>query len=172
MILSVGCGERSPQEGIVRLDISPAVKPDIVWDLNNYPYPLKDSFFDEIECLDVIEHVQDIPKTLEQFHRILKANGVLKIITPHFSCANAYIDPTHRYHLSYFSFDYFCPGHKLAYYSSSQYRIKYRHLQFQGGRFARSIVSRLANKFPQSYEQRWSWIFPAWFIHIELEAIK
>ncbi len=171
-ILSVGCGLKAPQNNLVRLDISSAVNPDVVWDLEKTPYPFDDSSFSEIQCLDVIEHLGNIPNALEEFHRILKRDGVLKITTPHFSCANSYIDPTHKWHLSYFSFDYFSDGHCLSYYSKARYRIKYRHIQFQGGKINRSIISRLANKFPINYEQRWAWIFPAWYLYFELEVIK
>ncbi len=171
-ILSVGCGKRKSDIGVVRLDICQDINPDIVWDLNNLPYPFEDSIFSKIECFDVIEHLQDIPKTLEEFHRILKPNGLLQITTPHFSCANSFVDPTHKWHLSYFSFDYFCEGHKLSYYSKAKYRMKARHIQFQGNRFNRSILSRLANKSPELYEQRWAWLFPAWYLYFELEVIK
>lgn len=171
-ILSVGCGKKARQPNLVRVDISPEVDPDVVWDLDKFPYPFSDSSFAEIECFDVIEHLSNIPNNLEEFHRILQPDGILKITTPHFSCANSYIDPTHKWHLSYFSFDYFSDGHTLSYYSKARYRIKYRHIQFQGGRFNRSILSRVANKFPKTYEQRWAWIFPAWYLYLELEAIK
>jgi SAM-dependent methyltransferase len=171
-VLSIGCGNRKRESGLICLDISPDVNPDIVWDLRQFPYPFDDCSFSEIECFDVIEHVDDIPKTLEEIYRILKANGILKITTPHFSCANSFVDPTHKWHLSYFSFDYFSEEHNLAYYSKARYRIKHRTIQFQGSKFNRSIVSRLANTFPKTYEQRWTWIFPAWFLYFELEVIK
>ncbi len=171
-MLSVGCGKRMHQANVIRLDVCSEVNPDVVWDLDQFPYPFKESNFSEIECFDVIEHLNNIPKALEEFHRILEPKGVLKITTPHFSCANSYIDPTHKWHLSYFSFDYFSGDHALSYYSKARYTIKRRQLQFQGSRFNRSIVSRMANKFPQVYEERWTWIFPAWFLYFELEAIK
>ena len=170
--LSVGCGRREAEPDLIRLDISELINPDIVWDLNVFNYPFNDSTFSEIECFDVIEHLQDIPRTLEELHRILEPNGLLKITTPHFSCANSFVDPTHKWHLSYFSFDYFCDNHTLGYYSKARYRINKRHIQFQGSRFNRTLVSRLANRFPQSYEQRWAWVFPAWFLYFELQAIK
>ena len=170
--LSVGCGKRIFSDEYLRLDISPSVNPDLVWDLDQVPSPLSDSQFEEVECFDVIEHVQDISRTLEELHRVMKQGGILHITTPHFSCANSFTDPTHRHHLGYFSFDYYCDGHALAYYSNARFRIKTRNLQFQGGRFRRSIISRIANAHPARYEQFWAWIFPAWFIHVELEAIK
>ena len=172
MILSIGCGRREPAEGVVRLDRSAEVNPDVVWDLDEYPYPFEDSSFDAVECLDVIEHLANIPRTMEELHRILTPRGVLKITTPHFSCANSFTDPTHRWHLSRFSFDYFCEGHELAYYSKAKYRMRCSRIQFQGGRFARSVVSRVANRYPAVYERRFAWVFPAWFLHFELEAVK
>lgn len=171
-VLSVGCGRRSSESNLIRLDISPDVEPDVVWDLESFPYPFGDSEFCVIECFDVIEHLTSIPKVLGEFHRVLKPNGLLKLTTPHFSCANSYIDPTHKHHLSYFSFDYFCEGHDLSYYSAAKYKIRHRHMQFQGGRFNRSIMSRFANNFPKVYEHRWAWIFPAWYLYFELQSIK
>ncbi|MEH1902564.1 MAG: methyltransferase domain-containing protein [Nostoc sp.] len=170
-ILSVGCALKAPQNNLVKLGIS-VVNPDVVWDLEKIPYPFDDSIFSEIECLDVIEHLGNIPNALEEFHRILKRDGVLKITTPHFYCANSYIGQTHEWHLSYFCFDYFSDGHCLSYYSKARYKIISRYIQFQGDRINRSIISRLANKYPINYEQRWAWIFPAWYLYFELETIK
>lgn len=171
-ILSVGCGRRPPQQNLVRLDKCFQVEPDVVWDLDKFPYPFDESSFLEIECFDVIEQLENIPKTLEEFHRILQPKGLIKLTTPHFSCANSFSDPTHKWYLSYFSFDDFCDGHNLSYYSNARYYIKQRHIQFQGGRLNRAIISRLANRFPQSYEQKWAWMFPDWYLYFKLEAIK
>ena len=170
--LSVGCGNKTFSTEIVRLDISAEVNPDVVWDLNQFPYPFEESIFSEVECLDVIEHLADIPKTMEEFYRVLEPGGVLNITTPHYSCANSFIDPTHKWHLSYFSFDYFCEGHNLSYYSQARFRIRARRLQFQGNKFQKLMLSKIANRFPCSYEQKWAWIFPAWFLYFELEAVK
>jgi hypothetical protein len=59
-ILSVGCGERPSENNVVRLDLSSKVNPDIVWNLNTTPYPFEESSFSEIECFDVIEHLDNI----------------------------------------------------------------------------------------------------------------
>lgn len=171
-ILSVGCGNRKSESGVVRLDISEAVNPDIVWNLNQNPYPFEDSSFEQIECFDVIEHLENIPSTMEEFYRILRPDGLLKITTPHFSCANSYIDPTHRWHLSYFSFDYFSDESNLSYYSKARFKIQNRHVYFKGSKLNQSIVRRIANRFPETYEQRYAWLFPAWFLYFELKAIK
>jgi SAM-dependent methyltransferase len=170
--LSVGCGHKPPQPDLIRLDISAAVNPDVVWDLGKTPYPFEDSSFSAIECFDVIEHLDSIPTALAEFHRILEPGGILKLTTPHFSCANSYIDPTHRWHLSYFSFDYFSDSHELSYYSNARYRIKHRCIHFRNTRLNRTIVTQFANKHPRTYEQRWAWTFPAWYLSFELETAK
>ncbi len=162
---------RKSEPGVVRLDITSSVNPDVVWDLNQFPYPFEDSSFAEIECFAVIEHVDSIIKTLEEFHRILLADGTLKITTPHFSSANSFVDPTHKWHLSYFSFDYFCENSNLSYYSKVRFRIKNRYIDFKGSKLSQAILRRLANRFPRNYEQRWAWIFPAFSLYFELQPI-
>jgi hypothetical protein len=34
------------------------------------------------------------------------------------------------------------------------------------------LVWRLANRYPGTYERRWAWIFPAWYLYFELEVQK
>ena len=94
------------------------------------------------------------------------------MVTPHYSCNNSWTDPTHRWHLAYHSFDYFCDGHVYAYYSRCRYKLKARSIEFQHGRFHRSIMRRLANRWPDSYERHWAWMVPAWLLYFELEAVK
>jgi len=171
-VLCVGAGRRAAEPGVVRVDRSPAVAPDIVWDLDMRPYPLEASSFDRVECFDVLEHLSDVPAALEELHRVLRPGGMLEITTPHFSCSNSYVDPTHRWHLSYFSLDYFVEGHALEYYSSARFRMLERRIHFRGDRFRRSVVARLANRMPERYEESWAWLLPAWYLEFRLEAVK
>ena len=34
------------------------------------------------------------------------------------------------------------------------------------------LVWRLANRYPEAYERRWAWVFPAFFLSFELEVVK
>ncbi|MBW4553885.1 MAG: class I SAM-dependent methyltransferase [Aphanocapsa sp. GSE-SYN-MK-11-07L] len=171
-ILSIGCGKREPEAGVIRLDVSPEVNPDVRWDLNQFPYPFEDSSFQIIECFDVIEHLNSIPDVMEEFDRILVPGGVAKITTPHFSSANSYIDPTHKWHLSYFSFDYFSDVSALNYYCSARFTIVSRFIHFKGLKLYTAFARRLANKYPDQYEQHFAWIFPAFFLYFELRSNK
>ena len=87
------------------------------------------------------------------------------------ACANSFTDPTHRHHLGYFSFDYFTDASQWSFYSGTRFEIAERLLVFQPGRVAR-FVGRWANRHPALYEQRWTWIFPAWFLAVQLEVVK
>jgi 2-polyprenyl-3-methyl-5-hydroxy-6-metoxy-1,4-benzoquinol methylase len=53
-------------------------------DANN-ELPFEDNTFDRIWCSEVIEHLIDPAKTLEEFRRVLKPGGVAAITTPNSS---------------------------------------------------------------------------------------
>ncbi len=169
--LNLGCG-RKRRPGCLNVDVLPQVQPDLVMDLDRHPYPLPRDHFQHIYAHDVVEHLADIRSFMEEAHALLAPGGVLEITTPHFSSANSYTDPTHRFHLSYFSFDYFTAGHQWDFYSAARFRIVERFIAFHtGGPLAR-LMARFANRHPQTYERRFAWIYPAWFLQFKLSAVK
>jgi len=102
-ILDIGCG-RNKIIGALGFDIDKSYNPDILHDLNIYPYPIKDKEFDKIYAKHVIEHVNDPTVFIQECYRILKPNGVLFVETPHFSSRVAYSEPDHKRFFSYFMF--------------------------------------------------------------------
>lgn len=168
--LNLGCGRRK-LDGCLNVDRAASVEPDFVHDLNHFPYPWPDASFNEITAHDVIEHLDDVVAFMKEIWRLGRPGAVVRLTTPHFSCANSYVDPTHKHHLSYFSLDYFTPGHPWNFYGSSGFQIRARSLIFTPSP-VNSLVSRLANRHPHGYEQRWAWIFPAWFLYFELTVVK
>lgn len=109
-ILNIGCG-RYPLEGAVNHDKELYCDHvDITHDLDEYPWPWDDEEFDEIHAMDVLEHLKDFVKSLEECHRILKLGGRMNIRVPHFAYEIAYDDPTHRCLLTPKSVDYFIEG--------------------------------------------------------------
>ena len=171
-ILSIGSGKTETRANVTKLDISPDTGADVIWDLNHYPYPFEQGVFTVIECLDVIEHVENIPKVMQECHRILQKDGLMKITTPHYSSPNSYIDPTHRFHLSLFSFDCFSDEHKYSYYSGARFQIVKRQLTFEGPWIRKYLLTKIANANPRFYEKHLAWIFPAWFMYFELKCLK
>jgi SAM-dependent methyltransferase len=168
--LDIGAGTAERLPGAVRLDASRAVRPHVVADLDE-GLPFRDGSFDRVGAYDVVEHVADLVALVAEVHRVLAPGGVFAVTTPHFSSANAYTDPTHRRALGLRSFDYFEAGDPLGFYSSARFR-KRRATLFFHGRVAGRAMAALARRWPDLYERRLAWIFPAWFIHFDLEAVK
>ena len=169
-ILDLGCGN-SKTAGALGMDILPGPQVDLVHDLNRLPWPFEDGGFDAIHCRDVLEHLEDIPRVLQEIHRVARKGARVHITTPHYSCANAYTDPTHRQRLGFFSFDYVTGASPLAYYSTARYALVKRAIIFHPG-LKNVLVWRLANRWPAFYERHLAWILPAWFLSVELEVLK
>jgi SAM-dependent methyltransferase len=139
-ILDVGCG-LNKLPGAIGIDRNPASRADVICDLDRFPYPFKDSSFDKLQAIHVIEHVSDVIKTMEEFHRLLRSGGEAVIATPHYTDFSSFCDPTHRWHLTSFSLRYFGENHGgFGYYSGARFaevavRVKllalWRYLGFE-----------------------------------------
>ncbi|MEW6733102.1 MAG: methyltransferase domain-containing protein [Acidobacteriota bacterium] len=121
-VLDVGCG-RNKVAGAMGLDRCAVDGVDVVHDLEVFPYPFKADYFDEIYARHIIEHVESVAHFMDELHRIAKPGARVYINTPHYSYSNSWRDPTHRWHFSAYSFEYFELGHAADYYAS---RTKYR----------------------------------------------
>lgn len=170
-VLNLGSGRDRSISDAVTIDVNPSASPDIVHDLNDTPWPLEDNTFDAIYCKDIIEHLNDVTKTMEEIHRIAKPGAMVYVTTPHFSCSNSYTDPTHRHHLGMFSFDFFTGETKVDYYTHVRFLTRKRKLFFYPG-LKNALIWRIAYRYPAFYERHLTWIFPAWFMSFELEVLK
>lgn len=174
-VLDLGCGNRK-RAGAVGIDINPETAADIVHNLNETPYPFKDSEFDEIYADNVIEHLDDVLKVMEELHRISRSGGMIKVIVPYFRAKWAFIDPTHRHFFTVDSFSYFDPEHihnKLFNYSKARFKVERivfnetikRRLLIEG-------LKKLANKWPGRYETYLSHLVPLDDISFYLRTLK
>lgn len=168
--VDLGAGTVVRVPGAIRADHARAVRPDVVLDAA-LPLPFADGSLERVFCYDLVEHVADLPALMSEVHRVLTPGGTVFITTPHFSCANSYTDPTHQHHLGWRSLDYFADEHALSYYSTARFRITRRILRFHGG-IIDALVRRIANRWPDFYEHRLAWIFPAWYLEFELTVVK
>ncbi len=90
---------------------------------DHFPYPFRDSSFDSVRAIHVIEHVSDVIRAMEEFHRVLRPDGRLILATPHYTDFSSFCDPTHRWHLNSFSFRYFGEDNAgFGYYSACRFR--------------------------------------------------
>lgn len=169
-VLSLGCS-RKPRDNAVNIDRVAELNPEIVHDLDRIPWPLPDDQFMEVYAEDVLEHCADVLAIMEEIHRVCRNGAIVRITTPHFSSANSFTDPTHRQHLGYFSFDYFTGDHQFGFYTQKRFRRRNTQIVFYPT-LVNKMVWRLANRYPETYERRWAWLFPAWFLSVELEVVK
>ena len=121
-VLDVGCGIRK-RPGSLGIDRNPASAADVVCDLDTFPYPFADGSFDELYAIHVIEHVSDVIRTMEEFHRLVRKGGLIRIETPHYTDFSSFCDPTHKSHLNSYSFRYFGEDNAgFGYYSPVRFR--------------------------------------------------
>ncbi len=168
-ILDLGCGNRK-YPGAVGLDLSADTEADIVHDLDDYPWPIADSSFDQILMQDVIEPVAEPYRLMEELHRIARPDAVVQLRTPHFSSMLAYGDPTHRHYLSALAVSSLAdPG--FAHYGLARFDLEavvidswlpYRALGVQWA----------ANRWPAVYEKYFAFIFPAMNIRARFRVRK
>ena len=98
-------------------------KLDIVSDITNIPEP--DQSFDVILCAEVLEHIPEPYKAIEEFSRITKQGGILLITAPF--CSLTHFAPYH-----------FSTGFNRYFYEDvcNRYGYKIEQIQYNGNYFA------------------------------------
>jgi SAM-dependent methyltransferase len=123
-VLDVGCGINK-YPGSIGIDRIAGTAADVLVDVDRFPYPFRDQSFDHVRAVHVIEHVADVIRTMEEFHRLLRSGGTVYIATPHYTDFSSFCDPTHRWHLNSFSLRYFGADNAgFGYYSQARFREK------------------------------------------------
>ena len=173
-ILDVGCGINK-YPGSIGIDRNAGTRADVLCELDHFPYPFRDSQFDQVRASHVIEHVADVIRTMEEFHRVAKPGGRIVLSTPHYTDFSSFCDPTHRWHLNTFSFRYFGADNAgYGYYSKVRLReisVRVKLLAFWrwlGFEF-------LVNRFPR-YRKFWEhylcYVVRGKIMDFEFEVLK
>ena len=167
-VLDVGCGKRKTP-GAIGIDSNPRTDADIIHDLNTFPYPFSNNEFDKVICNHILEHLDDIVKTINELYRIIKPGGILCIKVPYFAHPDAFRDPTHRRFFTLRSFDYFTEEDKeYSFYTEKKFNLLRRRLTFGSLKKVIPFIELFANQFPRVYETFFSRLFPAQTIEFEL----
>jgi SAM-dependent methyltransferase len=179
VILDLGCGNRK-KNGAIGIDFNPDTMADIIHDLNKFPYPFDNSFFDIIIADNVMEHLDDLIKVLQELYRVTKPNGQLIITVPYFQSKWAYVDPTHKHFFTSESFSYFDINHiyyKLYRYSNIKTQINKiifnENIHHTGVKnIVYKILLKIANRYPNWYDSNLGHIFPLDTITYYIEILK
>ena len=162
--VNLGCGNKK-YPGAVGVDISNRYNPDIVHDLNVSPYPFESDEVDLCILDNVLEHLESPIAVMTELHRILKPGGNVKVIVPYFRSRWAYIDPTHKTFYTVDSFAYYDPSHPICIsydYTDIRFRVDKRvfNENIISPNMLKRILVRVANRFPNRYENVLSQFFP------------
>ena len=173
MILDVGCGTRKAEAGAVGIDVHPRSAADIIWNLDDLPWPLDSNTFERIYMSHIIEHVRDATRMMAEIHRVARHGADVFIVTPHFSSHNSFTDPTHLRHLAARSFQYFT-GEDFATFAGANASFNIAELELTFGKnFLLDGMGRfLARRNLEWYERHAAWIFPAQDIRCHLKVQK
>ncbi len=174
-VLDLGCGLRK-RSGAIGIDINPRSQADVIHDLNLFPYPFPENHFDEIFCGNIIEHLDDFLKVMEELHRIAKSSALVTVVVPFYSHQQAHTDPTHRHFFGVHSFDYFVGGTANAGFRYSTAQFTLLSVEFEKGLTQRHwfdrIVVAFANRRKDLYENRLANLFPLRNLTFELRVVK
>lgn len=98
MKLNLGCGNNKII-GWVNVDMFPACNPDMLANLEHFPYHWEDNSVDEILLNHVLEHLGQVTevylKIVQELYRICRHGAIIHIRVPHPRHDDFIIDPTH-----------------------------------------------------------------------------
>jgi predicted SAM-dependent methyltransferase len=79
-MVDVGAGGRSIKPTDTRVDIDPALEPDVVASGDKLPF--KDGEYDSLYAIHTIEHLKDTRAALKEWLRILSPIGIVALVVP------------------------------------------------------------------------------------------
>lgn len=111
--LDIACGQNKAP-GFFGVDIAAAEGVDLVYDLEQFPWPFPDNSVDEATCSHYIEHTKDLIKFMNEVYRILKPGGKVLFLAPYYNSMRAWQDPTHTRAISEATFLYYNKDWRVA----------------------------------------------------------
>jgi hypothetical protein len=159
-------------EGWTNLDISDKdiygvpIKVEVIWDLNDFPWPFPDNEFDEIGAYAILEHLMSRTKPWDEIKRIAKNGCKVHVLVPHYSGYTGYDDPTHYHRYSQDA------AHRVA--EMWGFKLISSKIVFSRGNKWKilRIFNPVVNWFPRLYERFFANIFPSQELNWEFEVLK
>lgn len=136
--------------------------------------PFENDTIDDIICVHVLEHVQDLEFIMREFHRILKPNGLLKIWVPHCFSPGAFGDSTHVRFFTFETLKQFDKTHPVHYYYDFHFKFIKSRIQLLRRWYKPNILESFLEKainWRQRQGQLFLKILPykEWEIYFELK---
>lgn len=127
-ILNLGAGNKLVSGAVQHDRIKHRPEIDVVWDLNELPWPWADNSFDMIVACAVLEHLRiTLIESVNECWRIMRPGGVLHVKLPYWNSDNAFRDPTHYWQFDLTTCDVFDPttkyGRDYQFYTIQKWKI-------------------------------------------------
>jgi ubiquinone/menaquinone biosynthesis C-methylase UbiE len=184
--LELGCGSRKRVDNSIGIDAIDYPAVDIVGDVFAILQRLNARTVDKIYAHHFIEHIDDLEPLLAELSRVVKNNGTLEIVVPHFSNPYFYSDPTHKRFFGLYTFCYFSNSdifsRKVPNYSGHNYFLITKvDLGFKAARpfIFRYLFNRIigfifnsSTYLKELYESSFCWLFPCYEVTYRLIKIN
>lgn len=135
MLLNLGCGSTSKQEGVIGMDIRPLPNVDVVHDCEVVPWPFTDGQFDRIVAWHLFEHLKPwhMVDVMNECWRVMEPGGTLKIGMPAAGSFGYSQDPTHIRVWNEATPHYFDPDYShYAHYTPKPWKIEENMVYLKG----------------------------------------
>lgn len=169
---NLGCGT-DIRDGYINLDSVDLPGVDVVHDLSKFPWPFDDSSLDELVMINVLEHLPDTTRVVDEIHRVLKPNGIATVRVPYWNCWQAFGDPTHRSFFHQTTLNFFDPSteqfRNRPYYGRARFTIEQVYYWVNWGKWL-----RIANPFVKGILAVFAGVFcnVIWVLEFKLRALK
>lgn len=174
--LELGCGNKKRNRQAIGVDMLDYPDVDIVGDVYEVLASFPALSVDAVYSYHFVEHVPDVPKLLAELARIVKPNGYVEFVAPHFSNPYFYSDPTHRSFFGLYTFCYYAnkspfARHVPTYGYHADFVLAKVDLIFKSSRpfVFRYGIKRLIGSFFNScsylqelYEENFCYLFPCY----------
>ncbi|TAJ77007.1 MAG: class I SAM-dependent methyltransferase [Gallionellaceae bacterium] len=174
--LELGCGNGKRNRQAIGVDMLDCPDVDIVGDVYEVLAAFPAQSVDAVYSYHFVEHVPDVPRLLAELARVVKPNGYVEFVAPHFSNPYFYSDPTHRSFYGLYTFCYFAnkspfARHVPTYGYKAEFSIAKVDLIFKSTRpfIVRYGIKRLIGSFFNSctylkelYEENFCYLFPCY----------
>lgn len=182
LVLELGCGNHKRHKQAIGIDALDYPDVDIVGDIYEVLAAFPSQSVDLVYSYHFVEHVPDVSRLLSELARVIKPNGLVEFVAPHFSNPYFYSDPTHRNYFGLYTFCYFANespfarkiptyGHKLEFGVLKVDLIFKSPRPFIGRYAVKRLVGSIFNScgyLKELYEENFCYLFPCYEVRYVL----
>lgn len=113
VVLELGCGNRKRNPDWIGIDALDFECVDIVGGVFDVLEKFPVRSVDRVHSYHFFEHVADLEMLIRELARIIKKDGQMEVVVPHFSNPHYYSDYTHKQFFGLYSFSYLADDRRL-----------------------------------------------------------